>query len=1411
MTNKQKHILIIVACLLILGAGVFAGRYYAAQDTGYPVRVLNFNDLESVNLNWQGTEPQDVFGGTVLFPYQGGTGIASYSAGEMLYASGPGTLSRLLASGSEGQVIKMTSGIPAWGADVTGAGTPDAHGLLSDWGHNDVSNASASAGALIYGSGTTWTPLAVGASGSFLLSDGTNPLWNDIGTLSVSRASISDDLTIGSLANCDTIDADASGTLSCGTDSSGTGAAILHSLMDSDWHGDTLLASVSAGSLILGNATPKWSELTIGASQSFLMSDGTTAFWADYVDQNTTYTGGDNLTLTGTDFDVDDPFTVVGLNGTHVSASEDFTTPSGQITSLSASTLNFPNDSVTEEDIDFNTACAAGNHYYLNGNDLACEADANTTYTGGDHLTLTGTDFDVDDDFLLNNGDTGTWISLSADFQALQANIASVSGTTLWGFSLADCDADNQTLAWSDTGVFGCGDDDNTTYTGGDNLTLTGTDFDVDDPFTVVTFTATHASISDDLESNKGQFASLSATTLNFPNDSVAEADIDFDTACAAGSHYYLNGNDLACETDDNTTYTAGDNLTLTGTDFDVDDPFTIVTFLTTHASISDDLNVADAETTSLSAGTFAGAGLADCDTAATSKLLWSDTGVFSCGIDQAGGVGGEVHGLLNTDWHTDVLLASVSQGSLIVGNATPKWSELTIGASGSFLMSDTDDAVWDDIGTLIAWNASISEELTIGAGVGNAGFLSVRGDFSVNDGTSAIADSTFYIDTAGGNFYTPALSGIPCDTIDIDADGLWTCGTDANTTYTATEPLWLNGTAFDIELASTGGDGYLSKADWDTFNGKWDGLTDMVLTDTYIYVGNGSNDPVGVAMSNDCTISNLGAITCDHDALANFVANEHIDWTAASSSIHINGNIEVDGTASISGAFTLGTDVIQESAIDFNTACAAGSHFYLNGNDLACETDDDTTYTAGDNLTLTGTDFDVDDPFSVTGLTGTHVSASGDFSTPSGQITSLSASTILGAGLVDCDNATTSKLLYSDTGVFSCGTDTTGAGAADTHGLLNSEIHTDTLLASASIGSLITAETDGWKELTIGASQSFLMSNGTSASWYDYADLNTTYTATDPLFLTGTAFDIDYASAGGGGYILGTTWEDFNGKLSSLSIDLSSELITIIGDETGSGVIVFGTSPVFTTSFTTTGVFAINPGGALTIGDGGDTTAMNSSDWDISVTGDMTGIGGITMNGALLASGSAQFTTGTVEFDGIVSTSNNWTAYAGAWDLGALGSFELPNAAAPTVDAIGEIAIDTTEDQLIYYGTFGKEVIVATKSIAFGVASGSATLLVDGPSLPFDFTITSSSCRSGNVAGEIYIIDVYECSNAGVCGEHINTASVSCDMNATSFARNDTVGTKAEYYRFKIQSTNDSCENTDQVILNLWGTPTAK
>ena len=55
--------------------------------------------------------------------------------------------------------------------------------------------------------------------------------------------------------------------------------------------------------------------------------------------------------------------------------------------------------------------CSAGNYPLgvdASGGVENCTADANTTYTAGEHITLTATDFDVDDDFLLNTGDTGT-------------------------------------------------------------------------------------------------------------------------------------------------------------------------------------------------------------------------------------------------------------------------------------------------------------------------------------------------------------------------------------------------------------------------------------------------------------------------------------------------------------------------------------------------------------------------------------------------------------------------------------------------------------------------------------------------------------------------------------------------------------------------------------------------------------------------------------------------------------------------------------------------------------------------------------------------------------------------------------------------------------------------------------------
>lgn len=52
-----------------------------------------------------------------------------------------------------------------------------------------------------------------------------------------------------------------------------------HALLDGDLHSDTVAQTVSRGSLIYGNSTPKWDELPKGTTGQVLGCDGTDAYW----------------------------------------------------------------------------------------------------------------------------------------------------------------------------------------------------------------------------------------------------------------------------------------------------------------------------------------------------------------------------------------------------------------------------------------------------------------------------------------------------------------------------------------------------------------------------------------------------------------------------------------------------------------------------------------------------------------------------------------------------------------------------------------------------------------------------------------------------------------------------------------------------------------------------------------------------------------------------------------------------------------------------------------------------------------------------------------------------------------------------------------------------------------------------
>lgn len=79
------------------------------------------------------------------------------------------------------------------------------------------------------------------------------------------------------------------------TDDAGTdfqlGLGGPHALLDGTINSDTAAADVSRGSIIIGNDTPAWSELVVGAANAFLGTDGTDVAWRSAADSMAALSG----------------------------------------------------------------------------------------------------------------------------------------------------------------------------------------------------------------------------------------------------------------------------------------------------------------------------------------------------------------------------------------------------------------------------------------------------------------------------------------------------------------------------------------------------------------------------------------------------------------------------------------------------------------------------------------------------------------------------------------------------------------------------------------------------------------------------------------------------------------------------------------------------------------------------------------------------------------------------------------------------------------------------------------------------------------------------------------------------------------------------------------------------------------
>ena len=102
-------------------------------------------------------------------------------------------------------------------------------------------------------------------------------------------------------------------------------------------------------------------------------------------------------------------------------------------------------------------------------------------------------------------------------------------------------------------------------------------------------------------------------------------------------------------------------------------------------------------------------------------------------------------------------------------------------------------------------------------------------------------------------------------------------------------------------------------------------------------------------------------------------------------------------------------------------------------------------------------------------------------------------------------------------------------------------------------------------------------------------------------------------------------------------------------------------------------GATALN--GSVVIGDGGDTVAINSSDWDISATGALTGIGALTTDGVATIRNNATI-TGSLSLADALETGPALAIQTDRIVLKADGTAEFLQGAV-TIDALGEFNVD--------------------------------------------------------------------------------------------------------------------------------------
>ncbi|HBP00053.1 TPA: hypothetical protein DD617_02590, partial [Candidatus Uhrbacteria bacterium] len=258
----------------------------------------------------------------------------------------------------------------------------------------------------------------------------------------------------------------------------------------------------------------------------------------------------------------------------------------------------------------------------------------------------------------------------------------------------------------------------------------------------------------------------------------------------------------------------------------------------------------------------------------------------------------------------------------------------------------------------------------------------------------------------------------------------------------------------------------------------------------------------------------------------------------------------------------------------------------------------------------------------------------------------------------------------------------------------------------------------------------------------------------------------------------------------------------------TGDFVVQDGGATFITFSDTGTATFggAVTLNGQNTIGDGGDTVAINSSDWDIDATGVMTGIGAITTDGLLTGTLGATISgaTTSINADSNFGTNINTGTSTGALSLGgglgtvAINSSDWDIDATGAMTGIGAITADGI-------ATFAANVNAnggLDVDDAFVVADGG--ILTTSQTANFDGTADFDGQVSIGDDGDTVSIDssVWDISTAGaVSGITTFTSSGDMDLTATGGTIGDPDFDVAGYSQFNGTAEFNAAASYDGVV----------